>query len=561
MQLNNLPFRKQVWSLITPYWRSSEKWIAWSLLLVVVALNYLTVEIAVFYSNWNREFFNLMQDKAWQLFWPMLGQFVLLMLVFMLVDLVEEYLRRTLRIRWRRWLTYAFIEQWMKDNNIYRHQLCSKDSDNPDQRITEDIKTFCDMTLSMGLGLLRTVTSLFSFIVILWGLSGILEFEFAGEQWHIPGYMVWVAIVYSVIGTWLTHKVARNLIPLNFNQEKVEADFRFHLMRVREHGESVVIQQGEQVEKKRARQLFGRIFDNWQQLTMMKMRYNALNSAYNEVARIFPYLVAAPRMMTGALQLGDMMQTATGFYRVQEAFSWFVDSYEEVAQWRAVTNRLITFSVNLEQLPDVTRFTESEQPQWQALTLHDPQQAPLLQSDAGTLAKHTMLVGASGAGKSTFFKLLAGIWPYFNGHISMPKKDLCMFIPQRPYLAYASLQQVLCYPANSDKYSANQCQQALADVGLNGLADELDKIDHWQARLSGGEAQKLMLARALLHQPKWLFLDESFSAIDKTAAASLYQLLKLRMPESHIIEINHHQQRQSMAKQLQLRDGNLVVEN
>ncbi|MFZ3512140.1 ABC transporter ATP-binding protein/permease [Vibrio harveyi] len=540
LSLKDKPFLAQVWSLAHPYWRSDEKRIAWLLLGLVVGLNYLIVEVAVLYSNWNRDFFNLMQNEEWNNFWNMLGQFVLIMAVYTVVDLAEEYLRRTLRICWRRWLTHAFLQKWLGGKRLYRHQLTYPDSDNPDQRISQDVKDFCDNTLKMGLGLLRTVTSLFSFVVILWNLSGSFTFEFAGSEWVLPGYMVWVAIIYSIVGTWLTHKIAKRLVPLNFEQEKSEADFRFHLMRVREHAESIALQRGELAENHRTQNLFSKVWDNWQQLTGMKLKYGAFTSGYNEVARIFPYLVASPRLMSGALQLGDMMQTATGFYRVQEAFSWFVDSYEEVADWRAVTDRLITFHTQLEMLPTTNALPLSKQPEWRDLNLFSPNQQTLLSEQSGSIHQSITIKGVSGGGKSTFIRSLAGLWPYQSGDISMPDDSECMFIPQKPYLPNATLREILLYPSGG-LASDDVLIDALNQAGIAKFAEQMDRQSNWQQSVSGGELQKIMLARSLVQKPQWLFLDEAMSALDPESYRSIRAVMAEQLPETHVVEVSHRE--------------------
>ncbi|MGY0217024.1 ABC transporter ATP-binding protein/permease [Endozoicomonadaceae bacterium StTr2] len=534
-------FLRQVWRLSAPYWKSEDKWRAWLLLGAVIALNYLIVELAVLYSNWNRDFFNLMQNEEWANFWNMLAQFAGIMVLYTCVDLTEDVLRRTLHIRWRRWMTFSYLERWLTGSKLYRQQLHPEASDNPDQRVSRDIHEFCHRTMSMGLDLLRTVTSLFSFTLILWNLSGSLEFELGGSQWVIPGYMVWVAILYSIVGTWLTHKVARQLTGLNFQQERREADFRFHLMRIREHAESVTMQQGESAEKQRAIGFFGHIWNNWNRLTWVKLRFNGFTSGYNEVARIFPYLVAAPRMMSGALQLGDMMQTATGFYRVQEAFSWFVDSYEQVAEWRAVTDRLLSFSGQIDELSENVSPTSTGQPGWETLEVHDPERNMLFAAGAVNLDGHTLIRGPSGSGKSTLFRSLAGIWPFHQGEITMPSGDSQMFIPQKPYLPAVPLHEILCYPHQPGRWSLEACGQALAMVGLKHLKSELEQEENWQQRLSGGESQRLMIARAIIQQPRWLFLDESLSALDTPAAQRMQQLLQTELPDSRIIVISHQQ--------------------
>lgn len=549
LSLKNKHFFAQVWSLAHPYWRSEEKRIAWLLLGLVVGLNYLIVEVAVLYSNWNRDFFNLMQNEEWNNFWNMLGQFVLIMMVYTVVDLAEEYLRRTLRIRWRRWLTHTFLQKWLGGKRLYRHQLSYPESENPDQRISQDVKDFCDKTLKMGLGLLRTVTSLFSFVIILWNLSGSLTFEFAGSEWVIPGYMVWVAIVYSIFGTWLTHKIAKRLVPLNFEQEKSEADFRFHLMRVREHAESIALQRGELAENSRTQHLFSKVWDNWQQLTGMKLKYGAFTSGYNEIARIFPYLVASPRLMSGALQLGDMMQTATGFYRVQEAFSWFVDSYEDVADWRAVTDRLITFHTQLEGLAIANTLPRTEKPEWRDFNLYSPEQHPLLSAQSGSISESITIKGVSGGGKSTFIRSLAGLWPYQSGEISMPDDSECMFIPQRPYLPNASLREILLYP--NSKVTSNQVLvDALKQAGIEKFTEQIGQQSNWQQSVSGGELQKIMLARSLVQKPQWLFLDESMSALDPESYRSIREVMKMQLPDTFVVEVSHRESHEEEQNQL-----------
>ncbi|MCW7552469.1 ABC transporter ATP-binding protein/permease [Endozoicomonas gorgoniicola] len=532
-------FLARVWHLTLPYWRSEEKWSARLLLGTIVALNYLIVELAVWYSNWNRDFFNLMDEERWGDFWMMLAQFAAIMLVFTSVDLLEDYLRRTLHIRWRRWLTLDYLERWLSGRKLYRQQFHPEATDNPDQRISNDIHQFCERTMAMSLQLLRTVTSLFSFTIILWNLSGSLEFDWADSHWVIPGYMVWVALLYSVFGTWITHKVARPLAQLNFQQEHREADFRFHLMRVREHAESVMLQQGESAEKKRAVNLFGKIWHNWNRLTRVKLQFSAMNSGYNEVARIFPYLVAAPRMMSGALQLGDMMQTATGFYRVQEAFSWFVDAYEQVSEWWAVTDRLISFSDQIDGLEDTTPEQPSDLPGWSSLTLSDPQQKLLFSAPELFLTGHTLIRGPSGSGKSTLMRSLAGLWPFHEGQVHLPDHRQCMFVPQKAYLPHATLSEILCYPHPSGDWSDDECLSALKQAELPHLTEELNNNQNWQQRLSGGETQRLMIARVLLQKPRWLFLDEALSALDEDSRHRLEQVLHTTLPDTKVVMISH----------------------
>jgi putative ATP-binding cassette transporter len=550
------PFLKDAWRLSRPYYVSEEKWSAWGLLVSIIVLNLSLVGMSVLLSFWNREFYNSLQDKNWRdfiglLFWyrntqsGLMPGFVWIAAIYIVVAVYRTYLNQWLQIRWRRWLTRHFLDEWLADRAYYRISLTTDHAaigtDNPDQRIAEDLRDFVASTLSLGIGLLSNVVSLFSFIGILWGLSG--DYPIFGVT--IPGYMVWVAVIYAAIGTTLTHFVGRPLVKLSFRQQRVEADFRYALVRLRENVEGIALYGGEDEEKLTLRDRFAYVIDNWWAIMRRTKLLNSLIAGYEQVAVIFPIIVAAPRYFAGQLPLGGLTQTAGAFGRVQDALSWFIQAYSDLASWRATVERLTSFhraivvargAVGKGLLPapagDAVRL--------QGLTLSLPNGSNLL-DDADIVFRpgHSVVVtGRSGSGKSTLFRAIAGIWPFGEGSVQMPAASV-LFLPQRPYIPLGTLRQVISYPATPDAYDQAAYAQALADAGLPGLEAQLDRDENWAQRLSGGEQQRVALARALLARPDWLFMDEATASLDPESETDLYKVLKQRLPGTTIVSIAH----------------------
>ncbi len=465
--------------------------------------------------------------------------------VFILVAVYRTYLTQWLQIRWRRWLTGRFLDEWLADRAYYRISLTTDHAavgtDNPDQRIAEDLRDFVDSTLSLGVGLLSNLVSLVSFVGILWGLSG--SVTLLGVV--IPGYMVWVAIIYAAIGTTLTHLVGRPLVGLSFRQQRFEADFRYGLVRFRENVEGIALYGGETEEKGNLAGRFGSVIHNWWAIMRRTKMLNALTSGYEQVAVVFPIIVAAPRYFSGQIQLGGLTQTAGAFGRVQDSLSWFVSAYVSLATWRATVERLTTFhkaivaartayGQGLLSLPGTTdRFVARD------LTIAVPSGAPLLAHEDLDFApgRSVVISGRSGSGKSTLFRALAGIWPFGGGHVERPAKSL--FLPQRPYIPLGTLRHVVTYPAEPGAYSEAEVTEVLRDAGLAGFTDRLDEDANWAQRLSGGEQQRVAIARALLAKPDWLFLDEATASLDPEAEEQLYRILRKRLPNAAIISIAH----------------------
>jgi putative ATP-binding cassette transporter len=543
-------FVKAFWALTKPYWVSEQRLNALILLATVVGLALGLVWMEVQFNYWNRDFYNTFETKDQPEFFRQLGKFSLLALIYIVMAVYRFYFLQMLQIEWRTWLTDYFMKDWMKDQAYYRMQLLDRGTDNPDQRIAEDLRIFVEYTSDLTLGLLSAVVTLGSFVVILWTLSG------PAQLWgmSIPGYLVWIALVYAIAGTLLTHFVGRRLIPLEFNRQRVEADFRFGLVRLRENSEGVALYRGEAEELGGLRQRFAALIGNWWQLMRKRKQVNWFTSFYGQLAIIFPYIVVSPRFFSGAIPLGGIFQTASAFGQVQGSLSWFINAYASFATWKATVDRLIGFHAALEhvraeadQIHGERIAGSEERIALQDLNIQLPQGQPLLADTSIELKPHedVLVTGPSGVGKSTFFRALAGIWPYWKGRIRLPKGARFLFLPQKPYLPLGSLKHAVSYPDEPQKHSDDETKSALQAVGLQHLAGDLERNENWAQVLSGGEQQRLAFARALLYKPDWLFLDEATASLPDEDQASMYQLLKDRLPSATLVSIGH---REALAK-------------
>ncbi len=542
-------FFADLWALTRPYWYSEERWAARGLLGVIVALNLGLVYVNVQLNHWNNDFYNALQNLDKDAFFRQLTKFGVLAAAYIVIAVYQLYLNQMLQIRWRRWLTADYLREWIGERTYYRLQLAERGTDNPDQRIADDLQMFCDRTLNLSLGLLSAIVTLCSFVAILWTLSGTLSFALAGRQIELPGYMVWVALVYAILGTCLIHYVGRPLIGLNFNQQKYEANFRFSLVRFRENAESIALYAGEQDEIRGLKHRFADVVTNWWSIMKRQKTLTWFRAGYNQIAIIFPFVVAAPRYFAGGIQLGGLMQTSSAFGQVQEALSWFVNAYTQLADWKATVDRLTTFRSAMERARAQARanagvavvLEERADFAARAVSIELPDGKPLIAPFAVELkpAQSVLVTGASGSGKSTLFRALAGIWPFGRGTVARPRAASVLFLPQKPYLTIGTLREQLCYPSPPTAFGDAELRGALADCGLQHLAGRLDEEQHWAQLLSGGEQQRVAFARALLHKPQWLFMDESTAALDESAESDLYVLLRERLPASAIISIGH----------------------
>ncbi|MFY9818345.1 MAG: ABC transporter ATP-binding protein/permease [Pseudolabrys sp.] len=539
-----------VWRIASPYFYSEDRWAGRILLAAVVAIELSIVGLNVLLNSWNNAFYNALQDKDWDAFVYQLGYFCVLATAFILLAVYQLYLNQWLQIRWRRWLTETYLDRWLTEANHYRMQLLGDAADNPDQRIAEDVRQFIDAgILPIGLNLLNAVVTLGSFAFILWNLSAAAPLHVFGLKYDIPGYLLWAALIYAVVGTIFTHLIGRALIALNFQQQRYEADFRFNLVRVRESSEQIALLNGERAERDGLLLRFGNVVANWMAIMSRQKKLTFLTAGYRQAAVVFPYIMVSPAYFAGVVQLGGLMQTANAFGQVQDALSVFVNIYRSLAEWRAVVERLAGFDQSIvaaraaASTPPVITLAPGDA---SAVTLKDvavrlPQGTPLVSASNVSikLGEHVLVSGPSGSGKSTLFRALAGIWPFGSGTITVPKNARVMMLPQRPYFPIAPLAAAVAYPAERGSYDEAKIAELISAVGLPALAARIEEEAHWNRMLSLGEQERLGLARALLFEPDFLFLDEATASLDEPGEETLYQLLHRRLPRTTIVSIGH----------------------
>jgi putative ATP-binding cassette transporter len=534
-----------IWRLICPYWFSEDKGRAWTILFTVIAANLGIVYINVRINKWNVEFYNALQKKDWHTFVSALGTFSILAFSYILLATIQIYFRQMLEIRWRRWITEDFVARWLKDNAFYRIQR-NRSADNPDQRIADDLKSMVSTTLALSIDLLSTVVTLITFVMILWGLSGPLSFHLAGRPIAIPGYMVWVAVGYALVGSFVMQFFGRPLAAINYQQQCYEADFRFMLVRLRENAEQVAFYQGASAEEETLRGGFGRIRQNWSRIMQYTKRLTLVNSTYGQVAIIFPILAASPRYFSGALTLGLLFQMSNAFGQVSSSLSWFIDNYGTLASWRATMSRLREF-LRAVEAPEANGIRTVSDPTGESfatdhLSLSLPGGEFL--AEAGSLnikpGSRWAIRGPSGSGKSTLLRAFATLWPFGSGKISRPSKRQ-LFLPQKSYLPIGTLKETLCYPNKSDAFSDDECRHVLRLCRLLPFADRLEESVDWSQQLSPGEQQRVALARVFLQEPEFLFLDEATNALDSETEKALYDLLFERLPRAAIVSVSHNE--------------------
>ena len=542
-----------IWRLAAPYYRSEDRWAGRLLLGAVVAIELALVALQVILNLWYNRFYNTLQNHDWNAFVSAILFFCALAAIYTVLQVYQFYLNLWLQVRWRRWMTQTYLRQWLNTANHYRMQLLGDAADNPDQRIADDLRMFIDSgadygIMPIGLKLLNAVVTLCSFVVILWTLSEKAPFALFGVAIH--GYLVWAALFYAAVGTYITHLIGRPLIPLNFRQQRFEADFRFNLVRTRENSEQIASLRGEAAERERHLGRFALVVDNWLAIMQRTKKLTFFTASYSQASIIFPYVMVSPAYFSGALQLGDLMQTASAFNNVQTALSYFVSSYRSITEFQAVVKRLSGFEQAIEAArnaaltPPVIEVVPREGASTVAvdhLAVRLPNGTPLVDADHIVLdaGDRVLVTGPSGAGKSTLFRAIAGIWPFGSGRVTVPIEAKMMLVPQRPYFPVATLAAAITYPARAGTFDDAQLADTLTAVGLSGLVPRLHEEAHWNRMLSGGEQQRLAIARVLLYAPDYLLLDEATAALDEPAEAMLYRLLQERLPAATIISIGH----------------------
>ena len=535
--------------IAVPYFRSEDGRAGRILLIAVIALQLFQVWLNVRFNTWYKTFYDALQNKDWDTFIWQLGVFSVLAAFFIVSAVYQIYLQQWLQIRWRRWLTTKYLGRWLGGGIHYRMRLKGDSADNPDQRIADDIKQFINNTLDIGISLLGSIVTLVSFVVILWNLSASTPLVIGSQSFNIPGYLVWAALIYAVLGTWVTHLVGKPLIKLNFDQQRYEADFRFSLVRLRENAEEVTLLSGERAEKERLLDRFGRVVGNWYGIMQRTKRLTFLTAGYSQVAVIFPFIVVSPLYFAGSMMLGGLMQIASAFGQVQGALSFFVKAYSDIADWKAVLNRLAGFDASM----DWAKGLDTEAPRVQLvsdggtvmaaeeLTVSLPTGEEIVHASGLAIgpAERVLVTGPSGSGKTSLFRALGGVWPFGAGTIRIPQGAKLLVLPQRPYLPLGTLRGALAYPGPDDAFTPDEIDEVLEATGLSHLREALDETAYWADRLSMGEQQRLSIARALLQKPDWLFLDEATAALDEPAEGMLYRLMLERLPDAAIVSIGH----------------------
>ena len=534
--------------LVKGYWKSEDKWKAIGLAVAVLMLTLGQVYMLVMLNNWHKDFYNALQNYQEADFMPLIIQFTVIAFTYVVISVYAVYLRQMLQLRWRIWMTKDYLEGWMKKQVYYRLQVLRTDMDNPDQRISEDINQFISLTIQLTVGFVRQLTTLVAFAFILWELSGIITLPIGSYEFEIHGYLVLLCMVYAILGTWGSHVVGRKLIKLNFDQQKYEADFRFNMMRVRENSESIAFYGGEKSEGVSFRTKFNNVIQNFWGLMRQTKFLNFYVVGYSQAAVLFPILLAAPRYFTHEISLGILMQIISAFGNVQTAMSYFVESYDSIAQLVAVVQRLGGFTQHMDEVAQVESGFDyktekgAETSYAAGLNIETPDGRALLNNCSFELNRGDKLLvtGNSGCGKSTLLRALAGLWPYGSGSITGPEGEKALFLPQRPYLPLGDLRQAIYYPQTvPEEKEDSKLMELLDKIGLPGLKTQLDKVDDWSRILSLGEQQRIAFLRVLLFRPKWLFLDEATSAMDEPLETAMYELIRTELPDTAMVSVGH----------------------
>jgi putative ATP-binding cassette transporter len=548
MQRSKLGMLKEAWSIARPYWFSEERWLARGLLAAVLGMNLAQVWINVRLNTWRNDFYNSLQNYDETAFFFQLGLFAVLAGAYILLLVYGLYLQQMLQIRWRRWMTNVYLKEWLGDKTYYRLQLTGDGTDNPDQRIAEDLNLFPAQTLNLSLGLLTNIVQAVSFSFILWDLSGPLDIPLG--SWgavSIPGYMFWAVVIYTGIATWLTIWLGRPLINLNFAQQRREADFRFSLVRLRENSESVAFYGGEARELDIFSARFGKVFENYWAIMVRTRLLGFAQYGSSQAAVVFPYLVAAPRYFVERMQLGAIQQVADAFLQLQGSLAYIITSYNDIANWVAVLHRLASFRDSVDEVhaamaaPQPIKVERAGEGVAVAdLALDLPKGAPLRQGVNFEVppGQALLIQGPTGTGKSTLLRAVAGLWPFGRGRVRLDPKR-AFFLPQKSYIPLGSLRDALLYPDAGTGVPNEKLVSVLATVGLERFSSELDTVDMWAQRLSGGEQQRLALARVLLAEPTTIFLDEATAALDERGEETLYRVLRGLPWHPTIISVGH----------------------
>lgn len=548
--LKTSPIRTVLKELVLPYWtRSEDRWRARGLLALTLALILGMVYSLVLLNRWNQQFYDALQTLNKEEFVHQLWRFFFIALVYSVIMAYKFYVLQSLAVGWRRWITEKSLHRWLSDKNFYYWQLTKNQHDNPDQRLSEDIHELTDLSLEISEKVLREFITFVSFIGILWGLSSSFKFTAFGYDIELHRYLVWICLLYAVVGTFIVHRIGNPLSKLNFMQQKLEADFRYFLVRLRENSESIALLGGEAIEKQKLSTKFFQVVGNFKELISRQKKLILTTNVYGQLAYIFPFVVASPKVFTKEITLGQLFQISSAFGQVQGSVSVFVDMYAKIARLHSVILRLGGFLSSLEENNKLRLHTMAGKISMIENTSYELENARILTPQQQTLltglnlkltpGKRVLITASSGKGKTTLLRSMNGIWPFIDGQIRLPRHCRRLVLTQKAYLPIGTLREALAYPMASEAFSDQDFVAALASTKLNSLIQHLDEDSNWSQRLSSGEQQRVALSRAFLQKPEVLFLDEATSALEKETETEIYQALITAFPQMILVSFNH----------------------
>jgi putative ATP-binding cassette transporter len=546
-------FFRQFWRLVRGYYTSPrDRRRAWMLTVAVLVLTMIQIAVQVRFNIWNRDFFNALENRDRAAFFGQLWTLLLLVGAAMASAVAQLWAKQMLSLDWRRWLVQSLQRRWLEGGLHYQLNFMPDAADNPDQRITENTRWATAMAVDLLVGLLGSILTLISFLGILWTLSGALHVSFGANEFDVPGYMVWAALFYAVVGSLLTLLLGAPMVDINVRRNQAEADHRFALIRMRENSEGIALIRGEGDEDRTLRAAFSRVVSVMKDLYGRERMLMYLTSAYGMLAGVVPIVVASPRYFAGAITLGVLMQITQAFLEVTRSLNWFVDKFPLLADWRSHIERVAalddTFehAVGLEAEHTITLTEGPDEEGREVLAFRDLQvghaDGNVVIQDANAVihvGEKVLIVGESGTGKSTLFRAVSGLWPWGSGEIRTPPRERMFFMPQRPYLPLGTLRAALAYPAPAKKFADAGMAAALERCALPHLLPRLDEEERWDRVLSLGEQQRLAFARLLLHRPRWIFLDEATAALDDENQDAMMRLFREELADSAVISIGH----------------------